>query len=244
MHNEPLTLLCLSYAGGSAGFYSRWRRLLPHVRVIPVEIPGRDGAQDSARLVTCEDLIDYLQVHYERWCVPPFTLFGHSLGARIAFEFLWMLEQTRGLKASYLFVSGCQAPERFAQAMRVREQDLSDSTLLSMMADLGGTPPELMANPSLIKTALPRIRADFRLAINLSKSRVTPISVPIHLLLGSQDKVTNLFEDYPGWKRYTFRVCQVSIIEGDHFFIRSKTTLVARLVKEKLREIALNEHRT
>lgn len=67
----------------------------------------------------------------------PYALFGHSLGGRIAFEFQWVLEQTRGLKAARLIVSGCLAPERFAEAMRIREQDLSDSTLLQVLASLG-----------------------------------------------------------------------------------------------------------
>jgi medium-chain acyl-[acyl-carrier-protein] hydrolase len=241
MSTEPLTLLCFSYAGGSTGFYARWRRVLPHIRVIPVNIPGRGGAQDASALVTRDGLIDYLLAHYARWCVPPFALFGHSLGGRIAFEFQWVLEQTRGLKAVRLFVSGCLAPERFAEAMRTRERDLSDSTLLRVLAALGGTPRELMANPALMDAALPMIRADFQLAIDLSKSTVTPVSVPIDLLLGSRDKVTSLFEDYPGWTRHTSRGCQVSVIEGDHFFIRSQAISVARLVGEKLQEFALNE---
>lgn len=241
MSTEPLTLLCFSYAGGSAGFYARWRRVLPHVNVIPVDIPGRGGAKDTPALVTRDGLIDYLLTHYAQWCVPPFALFGHSLGGRIAFEFQWVLEKTRGLKAVRLFVSGCQAPERFVEAMRIRELDLSDSTLLRVLAGLGGTPPELIAHPALMDAALPMIRADFQLAIDLSKSAVTPVSVPIDLLLGSRDKVTSLFEDYPGWTRHTSRGCQVSVIEGDHFFVRSQAISVARLVGGKLQEFSLNE---
>lgn len=238
MNNKPLTLLCFSYAGGNVGFYSRWSRMLPHVRVIPVAIPGRAGAQDKPALVTRNEVIDYLLRHCTQWCTQPFALFGHSLGARVAFELQQELEQTLGLTASRLFVSGCQEPERFAQAMCLRERDLSDSTLLNLLADLGGTPPELLANPQLMKETLPTIRADFLLAINLSKCAVTPISAPINLLLGSQDKVTSLLDDYPGWARYSTQGCQVSIIEGDHFFIRSQTTLIARLVGEKLQELA------
>ncbi|MBU6959880.1 alpha/beta fold hydrolase [Pseudomonas sp. CVAP len=240
MANEPLSLLCFSYAGGSAGFYSRWRRLLPYIKVIPIDIPGRGRALDIPALVTRDSLIDYLLSHYAKLCVPPFALFGHSLGARIAFEFQWALEQVLGLKAARLFVSGCLAPERFARAMSIREQDLSDETLLRVLEDLGGTPPELMSNPGLMEAALPMIRADFLLAIDLSTSRGTLIDAPINLLLGSRDKVTNLFEDYPGWMRHTTQQCQVSVIEGDHFFIRSQTALVVSLVGEKLKEFALN----
>jgi medium-chain acyl-[acyl-carrier-protein] hydrolase len=241
MSNKRLTLLCFAYAGGSAKYYSRWRQLLPDVRVIPVEIPGRGAAQGASAIITHKGLINYLLNHYAHWCVAPFAFFGHSLGARIAFEFLAVLEQTRKLKAAHLFISGCLAPERFAKAMGIREQDLSDSSLLSVLTDLGGTPPELMADSTLIKAALPIIRADFRLAIDLSKSVATPIAAPINLLLGSQDKVTDLFEDYSGWTRFTSHGCQVSVIDGDHFFIRSQMTTVVRLVDKKLKETNLND---
>ncbi|TFY92446.1 thioesterase [Pseudomonas kairouanensis] len=241
MSTEPLTLLCFSYAGGSAGFYARWRRVLPNIRVIPVEIPLRGGLKHAPALLTRDGLIDYLMAEYARWCVHPFALFGHSLGGRVAFEFQCVLEQTRGLKAVRLFISGCLAPERFSEAMRTRERDLSDSALLRMLADLGGTPPELMANPALMNTALPMIRADFQLAIDLSKRTVTPVSVPIDLLLGNRDKVTSLFDDYPAWAFHTSNGCQVSVIDGDHFFIRSQAILVARLVGKRLQEFVLNE---
>lgn len=241
MNREPPTLLCFSYAGGSAGFYARWRRVLPHIKVIPVDIPGRGTARDLKILVTRNEVVDYLLEHYLRQCVPPFALFGHSLGARIAFELQSVLQCNYGLQASQLFISGCLSPERFTRAMAVSERDLSDSTLLRVLAGLGGTPPELLDNPHLMQTALPMIRADFELAIDLSKSAVMPVTSPIHLLLGNQDKVTCLFEDYPGWRRHTSRGCQVSLFEGDHFFIRSQTNAVAMLVGEQLQEVVPHE---
>ncbi|RYY77825.1 MAG: thioesterase [Moraxellaceae bacterium] len=240
MRAETLNLLCFSYAGGSATFYSRWANLLPAVRVIPVEIPGRGTEHQTASLVKSAGLLDFLTSQYGHFCTGPFVLFGHSLGARIAFEFLHTLELAHGRKAQRLFVSGCLAPDRFAQAMAFRERDLSDAGLLQVLTDLGGTPPELMANPELMQAALPIIRADFQLAIDLSKKPQACISAPINLLLGRQDRVTNLFEDYPSWARHTSSECEVSVIDGDHFFIRSQTKAVVRLVADKLQEIALD----
>lgn len=238
MRGETLTLLCFSYAGGSSAFYSRWGKLLPGIRVVPVEIPGHGTEHQIAPLVSSAGLLDFLMSRYGHFCTEPFVLFGHSLGARIAFEFLHALEQMHGLEAQRLFISGCLAPDRFALAMGICGHDLSDSSLLQMLACLGGTPPELMANLQLMKAALPIIRADFHLAIDLSKSPAACIAAPINLLLGNQDQVTNLFEDYPSWARHTSRGCEVSVIDGDHFFIRSRTNAVIRLVAEKLMEIA------
>ena len=235
MNDQRLTLLCFSYAGGSAAIYSRWGRLLPGIEVVAVDLPGRGLASQATPLVSREALIDYLLGHYGHFCVGRFALFGHSLGARIAFEFLLVLERVSGFRAMALFISGCLAPERFSQAMRLRECDTSDAALLEMLAGLGGTPPELIADPARLSGVLPLIRADFRLAIDLSKALRGTVSAPIQLLLGSRDKVTCLFQDYPGWARHTACTCQVSVIDGDHFFIRSQFKRVATVVGQILR---------
>lgn len=236
MSSQRLTLLCFAYAGGSSDYYSRWSKHLSSIRVIPVEIPGRGTVEYLPPLVTREELLDYLMKHYFKWCVPPFAMFGHSLGARIAIEFMSVLEQVSNVRATRLIVSGCAAPVRFAQMMRICEQDLSDSALLSKLRSLGGTPPELTLNSSRITAALPTIRADFRLAIDISKSLITPVAAPINLILGSEDKITSLLEDHSGWSLYTLAGCQSCVISGDHFFIRSRMTTVTKLVSQYLKE--------
>ncbi|RLM16377.1 hypothetical protein BIY28_23045 [Brenneria goodwinii] len=175
-----------------------------------------------------------------KWCNEPFAFFGHSLGARIAFELASVLENEFSIVAKYLFISGCLSPERFTQAMKVREKDLSDLTLIEVLTDLGGTPPELLDKYSLMKEALPVIRADFQLAIDISKSTPLPINVPISLFLGSEDRVTNLVYDYSGWANQTAKSCQLSVVNGNHFFIRSNMMAIVRVINKKVKELLIN----
>src|ERR1700755_1529297 len=81
-------LVCCGPAGGGASFYRRWPELVPlDVEVLAVQLPGREtrlvedprpGIVTSAEAV-CRSLM-------ARATPLPTVLFGHSMGALIAFE--------------------------------------------------------------------------------------------------------------------------------------------------------------
>ncbi|HHJ1526972.1 TPA: thioesterase II family protein [Pseudomonas aeruginosa] len=242
MSQDRISLLCFSYAGGSASFYARWQRLLPMAQVIPVDLPPRGQSPGAPAFNSREATITYLLEQVQSRCRGRFALFGHSLGGRLAFELLVSLEQRLELRAEALFVSGCLAPERFAVAMGAYERDLSDQRLLQVLQELGGTPPELMSNLELMQQALPVIRADFQLAIDLSRCPPAQVSAPIHLVLGDNDPVTDQQPDYSGWARHTLGRCQLTTVAGDHFFIRTNFAAVAETVARTLREVTAHAY--
>src|SRR5215213_9694754 len=79
-------LFCFPYAGGGDSIFRSWQQSLSDtIEVCPVQLPGRGPripappCTDINRLVRCaaQALAPYLD--------KPFALFGHSMGARIAF---------------------------------------------------------------------------------------------------------------------------------------------------------------
>lgn len=73
--------------GGSAMFYARWRRLLPSwIDVRPVEWPGRGARMDEPLATDPHVLAAKLAGELGGQLDRPYALFGHSLGAVIAFE--------------------------------------------------------------------------------------------------------------------------------------------------------------
>ena len=106
-------LFCLPYAGGSAmRIYGAWRSALRgQVDVVPVELPGR-GARITEPLRTevtalAEDALGAVLPRLDR----PYALFGHSLGALVAFELARRLQHLYRRPAAHLFVSGHGAPQ-------------------------------------------------------------------------------------------------------------------------------------
>lgn len=83
-------LFCLPCAGGSASSYLRWRRLLPaHIQVLPLELPGRGSRMAETALRDFDTLSMQLTgrvaADLASWPQARYALFGHSMGALLAY---------------------------------------------------------------------------------------------------------------------------------------------------------------
>src|SRR6186713_968087 len=106
-----MRLLCLPYSGGSAMFYARWRRLLPSwIDVRPVEWPGRGARMDEPLATDPRVLVAQLAGELAAQLDGSYALFGHSLGAMIAFELAHGLLDRGAPAPTILFASGAEAP--------------------------------------------------------------------------------------------------------------------------------------
>src|SRR3954468_24607862 len=106
--DAAVRLYCFPHSGGSAGEYVRWSDWLPGIEVWGVQLPGRGprGAEAcylrvDARVKAMVDSVDFR---------PPFALFGHSLGAVVAFETARALRDRGGPRPEALILSAYHAP--------------------------------------------------------------------------------------------------------------------------------------
>nr|WP_193075968.1 alpha/beta fold hydrolase [Pseudomonas sp. FME51] len=228
-----LSLYCLPYSGASATVYSRWRRSLPDwLDVKPVELPGR-GARLGEPLQTdmhalaralAEELVPRLE--------EPYALFGHSLGALMAYEMAHAL-RTLGCSAPLaLFASGTAGPTRREDYKKDYSQPKEDAELITELRDLQGTPEEVLANRELMELTLPILRADF-LMCGLYQHRIRPrLELPIHVLGGKQDKSS--MEQLMAWEEETSRSFSLDMIDGGHFFLHEQESKVLSLIRKNL----------
>ena len=105
-------LICLPHAGGGALSYLSWRReFAPHVEVLPALLPGRDDRGDEQLVSDIDALVTELAGAAADRVDRPFALYGHSMGALLAFELAHALTDL-GKPPVCLVVSGCDAPHR------------------------------------------------------------------------------------------------------------------------------------
>lgn len=118
-------LICLPFAGGGANSYREWPTYLPeHVEVVPVQLPGRENRFDEPAIDAADLLAGRLLEGLVSYLDRPFALFGHSMGALIAFELARRL-RTKGLEPVHVFASGCKAPH-LPRARATYRHHLSD----------------------------------------------------------------------------------------------------------------------
>src|SRR5579872_6740914 len=104
-------LICFPFAGGSSTIFRRWHLFLPDwVDVCAVELPGRGRRFQEAPLTEIDTVVKAVASEIKAMSSVNCFLFGHSLGALIAFATARMLNQNGLSFVRHLFVSGRCAP--------------------------------------------------------------------------------------------------------------------------------------
>jgi medium-chain acyl-[acyl-carrier-protein] hydrolase len=228
-----LRLICLPPAGGGASRYRDWPAHLPEdVEVVSVQLPGRESRFTEHPLTSMEQLVDPLLEGLTSYLTltRPFALFGHSMGALIAFE-LTRRMRSWDLAPVHLFASGCRAPH-----LPSRSPDwhtLPDPEFLVVIKRLGGIPPELLAEPQFLDAMLPALRSDCTLVETYSPLPAAPLRCPVTAFGGLRDPKA-FPEDVQAWSTHTTGPFQAHFLPGDHFFINSARQELLRLVASAL----------
>ncbi|NBM19518.1 alpha/beta fold hydrolase [Streptomyces sp. GC420] len=215
-------MFCFPYAGGGASAYGRWQRGLDAhdagVRVMPVQLPGREGRINEPRFTDLDALIDDMDAQLDEELSRPHIFYGHSMGALIAYS-LARRRQRRGASLPQaLVLSAYRAPHLPAPA--IADPDASDEELVAGLAALGGIPQTLLDHPEFLSALLPVARDDLRLCAGTTSAHAEPLRVPLHLFAGRGDRLVTVPEVH-SWQRHAGRGCEVRTMPGGHFFVRS-----------------------
>ena len=86
-------LVCFPHAGGTANFFRGWSRALPwDVDLLALQYPGREERFGEPCLTSIDALAGPAADALQRYAHAPLVLFGHSLGAALAYEVAARLE--------------------------------------------------------------------------------------------------------------------------------------------------------
>lgn len=232
-------LFCFPYAGGNAFAFARWQEALdPSIEVCAMQLPGRGARIAEPPVASLPALLRMLAPEVARFDDLPFSFFGHSVGALVAFELARYLRLHGMRLPERLFASGCQAPQ-FRNASRDFHV-LGDNAFVDVLRQYAGTPPEVLESRELMDLLLPTIRADFSLAENYQYRYSPLLPLPISVFAGTRDE-NKAPGQVDGWQKETARACEVSWFEGGHFFLNEQREMVLSTLEDTL--LANGAHR-
>jgi medium-chain acyl-[acyl-carrier-protein] hydrolase len=230
-----LRLFCFPYAGGGALAYRQWwRELPPEIDVVPVELPGRGNRMGEPARRSFPGLISELEEAISPHLDIDFALFGHSMGATIAFELTRQLRRRGRPQPRLLIVSGRRAP-----GLPVDDPptyNLPEAEFIAELHKLNGTPKEVLESQELMSLMLPLLRADFELIQTYQYTKEAPLSCPISAYGGTEDLELPRDRLLP-WGEQTTQEFSLQMIDGDHFFLRSSQTQLLRLISRDLSRV-------
>ncbi|MGW5049828.1 thioesterase II family protein [Actinokineospora sp. NPDC004072] len=203
-------LVCFPHAGGAASFYRDWGGRLPDdIEVHAVRYPGRAERIDEPCATDLRALADDIAAAVAAVADRPVALFGHSLGAAVALETARSLA-ARGVQVVHLFASG----SRDGDLPDLAEPSDDDDADMLRMLELGGTPPELAADPDFQELVLPYVRADSRLFHGYAHRADPALPCPVTAIAGDAD----IDADRRPWRELT-PAFQQHVVPGNHFYL-------------------------
>lgn len=231
VRNPRLRLVCFPHAGGAAtAFLSLARGLDETVEVLAVQYPGRQDRRHEPFIPSVSGLVEQVLPELGRWADRPLALFGHSMGATVAFEVARRLRDTGAGVPVHLLVSGRRAP---TAVRRDVAHLLDDEALIAEVAELEGTDTAVLRNEELLRMALPAIRNDYRAAATYEYVPGRALDCPVTVLTGDRDPNVSL-EEARAWQELTTGPFALHAFPGGHFYLNDRIDDVCGTVTRAL----------
>ena len=212
---KPYRLFCFHHAGGGVVIFKNWLGFSSHVEVIPVEIPGHSSRHDEECVTDFGDVVRESAAAIAAAADPrPIYLYGHSLGAVIAFETALVLKKKYGISVKKLFVAGRQAP--MDEDVTGYRLEMGTGKLYEELISMGMTTREDVEDETFRKFFQPVLISDYKLNENY-RYNGEKLKCPIVALCGDEDH-TAPREVMARWEKVTEKGFSEYEFHGSHFF--------------------------
>jgi surfactin synthase thioesterase subunit len=227
--NPRVRIFCFPFAGGSINTYLPWVcDFADDVELVLIQPPGRGSRMLEKPHECMQDYINELFVQKNYFTKVPYILFGHSLGARVAFELASQLTTGNCPPPLSVVASGSRAPH--LNNFRAPTFDLSDEALTQAIARLNGTPTDIIQNKEIMSLMLPLLRADFKISETyIAKKFMLPF--PIVVFYGDCDPSVNL-DEVEAWRELSLYDTEINMLTGDHFFINKHKAILTKRIAQ------------
>jgi surfactin synthase thioesterase subunit len=208
-----LRMFCFHHAGGGASLFRGWQRALgPHVAVCPVLLPGREARAGEPRFTELGALIADLDAELGELLAAPHVLFGHSMGALIAYRLACHRRARGEALPRALVLSSYPAPHLAAPMPEVDGRD--DDALIGLLTGTGGLAPELLDWPGGVAELLAVTRDDLRLCAGHRDRGEAPLPCPVHVVGADADALVGE-RDLRAWDRHASSPVDLRILPRD-----------------------------
>lgn len=227
-----IKLFCVPYACGAGSMFGAWPNALPSdVEVFGIQFPGRPPRGREAPLTDLKETLEVLGRAVRDEISGHYALYGHSMGALIAFELARWLRRSGAPEPVHLFLAAHHGIGPSTPPLCL--SDLPDGEFDVAWRALGGTPDQVMHDSELSKYYRPLLRADMAIRESHVFVEAPPLQCGVSAFGGSDDPQVSL-EQLQAWRALcsgSFRVMQ---FPGNHFFLETAAPALLAAIRDDL----------
>lgn len=227
-------VIVLPFAGAGASVFRDWA---DHARgrydVLPIQLPGREERLDEEPLIDMTAAAADAHDQVARQVTPDrkVALFGHSMGAVLAFETAKRLEGN-GHDVIRLFVSGSPSPWNGRQ---LHATGLNDEDFLAEVRHFAGYGHPALAIPEMRELLLPMMRADVCMHESYYPVDATLLRTNVVAMRGVEDDLVSATQTRHWADTTTGSFTSVEVM-GSHMYLVRSAGAVADLIAAELEQ--------
>ena len=231
-----MKVFCLPYAGGTAVVFKEWKSYFrSEIDLVGIEYAGHGRRSGEPLYNDVNEAINdvYNIISAEIVDGLPYAIYGHSMGAMLAFEVAQKIRDNNLPMPVHIFFSGRFAPHRKPGREKVYHT-MPDEEFQKEIVNLGGTPTEFFEYPELMEYLLPILKNDFKISETAYRDpEIKPFDLPITVFVGKEEEELEA-EDVHGWMYHTNQTCVVYYFNGGHFFIKNEIETISDVMQRTL----------
>ncbi len=212
---KKVKLFCIPHAGGISVSYERWNKYLSNqIELQPLDLAGHMYRNNEPPYTSLDEAAKNLtKIIKKESKNEDFIIFGHSLGAILAYLIAKCMTGNENLKG--IIVSGSRDPLTFQNSFDKR---FSSTDALNIYLDQNQSISDKKRDDATEKYFKDLLKKDLEMAGQYKVEKVImPVMVPMAVMYGSSDKDAN-FKTTKGWSQYAPLGVSFIQIDGDHFF--------------------------
>ena len=230
-------IYCFPHAGSSPRAFLDWQEdLKDDAEIVAICRPGREhrAAEPAPTIWEYIDGAAAAIAAAARTDHRPSYLFGHSLGALVAFEVARKLTASGELSPHHFIVSGCAAPT-LLPSQRVKDiATLSGKEFAEAVGFFGGLSAEVIADDEMRELLLPGVIADFHMAVGYQYIPGLLLDIPATVVVGRDDP--HVREEAAAlWADEFIEPVSRHWVSGGHFYFDDRPETIIEILSQVVR---------